>query len=76
MDLLKPFRLLAIRNKMIKKTKIINKLKRLDYEIPSWCRMSLESHADGIGGCWGISYGYVREKGEAYCKKCEYYEVA
>jgi len=34
--------------------------------------MSFESHTDGIGGCWGITYEYVKE--ENYCKNCEYYK--
>jgi hypothetical protein len=44
------------------------------YVIPKWCRLSLPEHMDGIGGCWGISYGCVAEKGEVYCLKCEYHK--
>ena len=45
-----------------------------EYIVPDWCRMPLGYHNDGMGGCWGISYGYVVTKGENYCKHCEYYE--
>ena len=56
-----------------REAKVINKLKSHGYEIPRWCRMSLESHADGIGGCWGITHEYVKGGGKTYCKWCEYY---
>lgn len=46
---------------------------QVEYEIPSWCKMPLGHHHDGIGGCWGISYGYVAREGEKYCQNCEYY---
>lgn len=59
--------------KYFKKKKIIRKLRKLNYEIPVWCRMNLEAHADGMGGCWGISGGFIKEMGEKYCKGCEYY---
>lgn len=42
-------------------------------EVPVWCHMHPNDHQDGIGGCWGISYGYVAAEGEQYCKKCELY---
>ena len=41
-------------------------------EIPKWCGLSPSAHNDGLGGCWGISYGFVRKEGEAYCANCEY----
>lgn len=44
----------------------------VDYKIPAWCRLPLAEHYDGLGGCWGIRYGYVREQGETYCQACEY----
>lgn len=42
-------------------------------EIPKWCVMPLSEHFDGIGSCWGISYGYVAKFGEKHCKTCDYY---
>ena len=44
------------------------------YCVPRWCRMHPFSHFDGIGGCWGISGGLVLEKGEDYCRNCEYHK--
>lgn len=44
-----------------------------DYVVPNWCKMPSGYHNDGIGGCWGISYGYIADEGEDYCKTCEYY---
>lgn len=41
--------------------------------IPHWCQMSLGSHFDGVGGCWGIYHGSVTEKGEEHCITCEYH---
>ena len=68
------FRKIKRKIKENREAKVINKLKLHGYEIPRWCRMSFESHADGIDGCWGITYEYVKEKGEDYCKNCEYYK--
>jgi len=50
--------------------------KDLNYVIPPWCCMCCVDHIYGGpgGGCWGISHGCVLEKGEEYCKECEYYE--
>lgn len=42
-------------------------------EIPNWCKMSIDEHQDGAGGCWGISYGEVARKGEDHCENCEYH---
>lgn len=39
--------------------------------VPVWCKMTVEDHQDGIGGCWSISHGNVTE---AECKTCEFYE--
>lgn len=47
---------------------------KADYLIPSWCMMHPDEHDDGMGGCWGISYGYVKKEGESYCSNCEYYK--
>lgn len=44
----------------------------MEYKIPSWCGMPKDYHEDGVGGCWGISYGYVEKKGENCCKNCGY----
>lgn len=41
-------------------------------QVPAWCHMSLDEH-QCCGGCWGISYGDVAEKGEKYCLNCEYH---
>jgi len=49
---------------------------KAEYKIPCWCRMPLGYHNDGIGGCWGISYGYVEEHGEAYCQNCAYHVLS
>jgi len=55
-------------------TKTIMKgLEKKDYTAPAWCRMHPLEHADGMGGCWGISYGLVKEQGENYCVGCEYH---
>ena len=45
----------------------------IGYHPPTWCRMHPLDHYDGIGGCWGISGGCVREQGEAYCRECEFH---
>ena len=47
--------------------------KQVKYTIPKWCKMPKGYHNDGMGGCWGISYGYISREGEAYCKNCEFY---
>ena len=44
------------------------------YCIPKWCNAHPSLHFDGMGGCWGIHGGDVIEKGEDYCKKCEFYK--
>ena len=44
------------------------------YTIPYWCGMHMIHHFDGMGGCWGISYGLVFEKGREYCKQCDFYK--
>lgn len=43
------------------------------YIIPKWCRMHSSDHFDGVGGCWGISTGLVREGGRDYCRTCGFY---
>ncbi len=43
------------------------------YCIPRWCNAHPSLHFDGMGGCWGIQGGDVIEKGEDYCKECEFY---
>jgi len=43
------------------------------YQIPAWCHLPLADHYDGVGGCWGISHGFVKEQGETYCLPCEYH---
>lgn len=40
--------------------------------IPQWCQMSLRSHFDDFGGCWGIYHGQVAEKGVEHCRFCEF----
>ena len=40
---------------------------------PPWCQMHPLDHYDGMGGCWGISHGFVRKRGEDYCRECEFY---
>lgn len=42
-------------------------------QVPAWCRMPTREHEHHLGGCWGISNGFVREKGEGYCRSCEYH---
>ena len=44
------------------------------YCIPKWCNMHPYEHFDGVGGCWGIMYGYPVKEGEDYCKGCEFYK--
>jgi len=46
----------------------------MNYKIPEWCSLSIKSHFDGVGGCWGISEGYIIRKGENYCIQCEYHK--
>lgn len=46
------------------------KKEKTAYEIPKWCGMPILDHEDGMGGCLGISYGYVKKEGEKYCKGC------
>ena len=41
--------------------------------VPSWCYMPPDEHLCA-GGCWGILYGEVAQKGKEYCKTCEYNE--
>lgn len=48
---------------------------KIDYPlsvVPAWCRMPIECHQDGVGGCWGIYHGEVAKHGEAHCQTCEY----
>ena len=53
---------------------LIRKLSAAGYVIPPYCTLPIVGgHADGIGGCWGISSGQQPERGEEYCVKCEYY---
>lgn len=40
--------------------------------VPEWCRLPPEEHQDGVGGCWGISHGFVQARGLAYCSGCEF----
>lgn len=54
-------------------SEMIDKLLEYGYVIPRWCTMAVIEHCDGVGGCWGISGGYVKQEGEDYCKACEYY---
>ena len=42
------------------------------YYPPAWCRLSPAEHLCA-GGCWGITYGQVAEKGESYCRTCDSY---
>lgn len=44
------------------------------YTVPYWCGMSMYYHFDGMGGCWGVSYGLVFEQGRSYCKGCDFYK--
>lgn len=44
------------------------------YTVPYWCGMHPIEHFDGMGGCWGISYGLVFEQGRSYCKGCTFYK--
>ena len=53
---------------------IEKKSKKMNYKIPEWCSLSIKSHFDGVGGCWGISEGYIIRKGENYCIQCEYHK--
>ncbi len=50
----------------------------IKYVIPAWCKMPKSYHHDGMGGCWGISRGFVEKEGEAYCLGkvviCEYWK--
>lgn len=47
----------------------------IKYLVPAWCKMPKAYHNDGIGGCWGISHGFVKREGESYCKECEYHQA-
>ena len=39
--------------------------------IPSCCiHTTVESHADNMLYCWGITAGFVQDQGESYCKGC------
>ena len=39
--------------------------------IPKCCRhKTAEEHLDVMMLCWGITAGFVQEKGESYCKDC------
>jgi hypothetical protein len=53
---------------------IIEDLKQHGYEIPKWCNAPLINHNDGMGGCWGISSGYLRDSGNEWCESCEYFK--
>lgn len=55
-------------------TAIKKRLAAHGYIIPSWCQMSILDHDDGMGGCWGISGGRVKEHGEKYCGPCEFHK--
>lgn len=44
--------------------------------VPPWCQLHPECHQDGVGGCWGITFGYVDRKGKEYCDNCEYYDAS
>jgi hypothetical protein len=43
-----------------------------EYSIPAWCQLPTPEH-ETASGCWGISSGQQGERGEDYCKGCEYY---
>lgn len=47
-----------------------------DAEIPAWCRLPLSDHHDGLGGCWGIAHGLVRETKGKHCEGCEDCDLA
>lgn len=49
-------------------------ISEIKYKIPDWCYMDKDSHEDGVGGCWGISYGYVETEKENCCKNYMYYK--
>ena len=38
-----------------------------EYVIPEWCQMPSAYHNDGMGGCWGISYGDVAKEEKGWC---------
>lgn len=42
----------------------------IQYIPPKWCSLPLDSHFDGMSGCWGMPYMYAQ--GYEYCKDCEY----
>lgn len=46
------------------------------YPIPVWCKMSIDEHLDGMGGCWSLSYGVLMRAKEPkkICDECEYYK--
>jgi len=46
------------------------------YITPRWCGLSYEEHYDGVGGCWGVSHGFVEKDGFCHCWKCEYVNKA
>lgn len=43
------------------------------YTVPRWCRLPIPDHFDGMGGCWGVSFGRVGREGRDYCKCCPFY---
>ena len=61
-------------NKKLKEKDVISQLSAEGYKIPEWCSLSPFEHADRMGGCFGISYGYTKKLGKSYCKTCEYYK--
>ncbi len=44
----------------------------LSLDVPEWCRLPPNEHNDNMGGCWGISHGFVEKLGKDYCRTCEY----
>ena len=69
---LKPF-FHALSMKQIERRHITFKQARENYRQPDWCQ---EPIALEPLGCWGLTGGYVHEKGEAYCRSCESYRRA
>jgi len=61
------------------KLELVDKLtaysKSGEYLIPRCCHLPAYMHSDGIGGCWGIKFGFVQSYGNVYCKDCEYYRL-
>jgi hypothetical protein len=60
--------------KQSKEEGIRRHLKAEGYVIPVWCCMSTLDHADGMGGCWGITSGRVAKQGEIYCLRCSFHK--